>query len=73
MRADNSSERTLAARLRRREAFRVAAALIAFAAVFCAVLSSAWAGTLVDFIPAPASPGGSRGDLEPAEPGLSSL
>jgi hypothetical protein len=30
---------------------------MAFAAVFCAVLSSARAGTLVDFIPAPASPG----------------
>ena len=57
MRADNSRDRTLAVRLRRREVFRAAPAFLVFLATFCAFLSSAWAGTFADFTPQPASPG----------------
>ncbi len=57
MRADNSMKRTPKRSLRRREVIPVTSAFFVIAAVFCGFLSSARAGTLVDFTPEPASPG----------------
>ena len=57
MRADNSRGRTPVRSLREQGAIHIAPAFLAFAAIFSAFLSSAWAGTLVDFTPTPASPG----------------
>jgi hypothetical protein len=57
VRDDNSIERTPERSVRRRESIPVTSAFCVFAAVFCGFLSSARAGTLVDFTPQPASPG----------------